>query len=131
MKLSRSTYTVVMVAGCAVLLAVFLLLPLVNAMSYHWTIADLARKLPRLVKSDVVRLVAYILLAGMLFSPLWLALRTYFRPLVHQADRLLPAAFALLLAIALMVTSSPLSPGLGLWFYLAIALAVAALSPSR
>ena len=119
------------VAGCAAMLAIFLLLPLVNMMSYHWTVADLAHKLPRLVHSGTVRFIAILLLAGMLFTPVWLALRTCFRFHASKVERLLPAAIALVTAIALMVICSPLSPGPGLWLYLVVALAVAAISPSH
>ena len=130
-QLSRRSYTVLLVAGCAALLAIFLLLPLVNMMSYHWTLADLGHKLPRLVHSGAVRVIAFLLLAGMLLTPVWLVLKTCIRFHASKVERLLPAACALVTAIALMVTSSPLSPGLGLWLYLAVALAVAAISPSH
>ena len=114
-----------LVAGCAALLAAFLLLPLVSMMSYHWTLADLGNKLPRLVHNGAVRSVAWLLLAGMLFTPAWLLLRTCFRCHVSKVERLLPAAFAIVTVFALMVASSPLSPGVGLWLYLVAALAVA------
>ena len=122
------------------LLLVCLLMPLVALMSYRWGLWEVLAKIPRLVHSGVVQVVGYVLLALMVLSPLLLALRpgvccSWRRSAKHRGlcplwagvVRLLPLVSSLLLIVALLSSSKPISPAVGLWVYCALALLVAAL----
>ena len=116
------------IAGCAMLLAAFLLMPLVCLMSYRWPVGDVLYKMPRLVSGDVSRTVGYVLLAGMLLSPVVLALLTGLKNQAAKVWHRLPVLFSVLLVVALLLSSKPVSPAIGLWLYLIVACALAAIS---
>ena len=115
-------------AGCAVLLLIFLLLPLVSLKSYQWGIGDVLHKMPRLVSSTAVRTMGYVLLALMALSPLLMLLRRWAGAAVERMGALLSAASSLLLVVALLLSSRPVAPAVGLWLYLALALAMSAMT---
>ena len=103
------------------MLAVALLLPLVNLMSYRYTMADLPHKIQRLLHSDTEQTIAYVLFSLLLLLPLTLALSVGFKKRVPRLLALLPALTAGVLLGLLLLATKP-SPGWGLMLYLAVAL---------
>lgn len=118
-------YQTVTLAGCVAMLAIALLLPLVNLMSYRFTMADLPHKIGRMVKGDVSQILGYVFLVGLLLSPIIVALYTWSRGRAPKTVILLPLLFAAVLTVLLLIASKP-SPGMGLWLYLVVAVAVVA-----
>ncbi|MBR3068166.1 MAG: hypothetical protein IKG77_10540 [Prevotella sp.] len=108
--------------GCVAMLAVLMALPLVGLMSYRFGLADVLHKMPRLVSSDVTRFVGYVLLLGMALGPVLLGLRGGIADRAKLFERMLPALCALLLTLSLLLSIKPVSPAVGLWIYLVVAL---------
>lgn len=124
MKGRMATTRVLVMAGCGILLLALVLLPLMGLMSYRWDIADVMRKLPRLLSSGVQQAVAYVLLALMTFTPLVVILREATGHATPRWLLALPAIAALTVTAALLATSKPVSPAPGLWLYLVIAVGI-------
>ena len=108
--------------GCMALLVVLIALPLVGLMSYRFGLSDVLHKMPRLVNSDLTRIVGYVLLGGMAIGPVLLGLRGGIVDRAKLFERMLPALCALLLVLALLISSKPVAPAVGLWIYLVVAL---------
>ena len=111
----------------AAMLAVALLLPLVNLMSYRFTLFELPHKIQRLVNGGVSQTIAFLLLALLVLAPLCLALVALVRRRVPQWLLGLPAIVSALLVVLLLLASKP-NPGIGLWIYLALAIISVAIS---
>ena len=111
----------------AAMLAVALLLPLVNLMSYRFTLFELPHKIQRLVNGGVSQTIAFLLLALLVLAPLCLALVALVRRRVPQWLLGLPAIVSALLVVLLLLASKP-NPGIGLWIYLALAVISVAIS---
>lgn len=122
MKHSRSS--VVTLVGSAAMLASALLLPLVNLMSYSFTMFDLPHKIERLVKGDVNQLVGYVLLALLALAPLLSGLMALLRKRQPRWLFIVPVVVAAVLLVLLLVASVP-SPAIGLWIYLVLAVFLA------
>ena len=107
------------IINCALCIATSVLLPLVNLLSYRWTLAEVLHKIPRLVHGGTAQAVGYVLVVGNrgLKLALW-------RHRCGVAVRLLPLLSALLLAACLLLSSKPVAPGIGLWIYILLALAL-------
>jgi len=123
MSKAIAKYQMVTFAGCAALLVTALLLPLVNLMSYRFTIFDLPHKIGRMVHGDVSQIVGYVLLVGLLLSPIVVALYTWSRGRAPKTVILLPLLFSAVLTVLLLIASKP-SPGVGLWLYLLLAVVI-------
>ena len=119
MKLTNKQ--IMILAACAVMLLCALLLPLVNVMSYHWGISELPHKLSRLVSNGLARGVGYALLILIVLSPVALATAAL-KGNALKIIVLLPLVAALLFIVVLFLAAPP-TPGLGLWLYLAAAVA--------
>lgn len=115
-----------MLVSCVAMLVSALLLPLVNLKSYRWTMADLPHKISRLVNDNGIRVVAYVLLAAIVITPVVVTLYTGFKGGIPKAVSLLPLLFSLVLTVLLTLANKP-SPGMGLWIYVAVAVVVAVL----
>ncbi len=115
---------VVTMIGSVALLAVSLLLPLVNLMSYRYILFDLPHKIQRLLHSGTEQAIAYVLFSLLLLSPLVLLLVTALKKHAPAWLAGLPALSVGVLTILLLLADKP-SPGVGLWIYLVIALAIA------
>ncbi len=120
MKASKPTILTLCLS--AAMLAVALLLPLVNLMSYRFTLFELPHKIQRLVNGGVSQTIAFLVLAL-----LCLALVALVRRRVPQWLLGLPAIVSALLMVLLLLASKP-NPGIGLWIYLALAVISVAIS---
>ena len=98
------------------MLAVALLLPLVNLMSYRFTLFDLPHKIQRLVPGAAPQALAYVLL----LAPVVLSLLTWLKGKAPKGLVALPCCTAALLTTLLLLAKRP-DPGVGLWVYLAVA----------
>ena len=122
-----TTARLLMLTGCAAMLLVTVLLPLVNLMSYQLTIDVLPHKIGRLVHGTFSQCLGYVLLAGLVIAPVLLAVAILLRRHVSRLVATLPIAVSLVLIVLLLLASRP-SPGLGLWLYLLVAVVTAVLS---
>ena len=104
------------------MLAVALLLPLVNLMSYRFTLVELPHKIERLVQGTASQFVGYVLVAGLLLAPLALLLQTWLGKQGPKLLLMLPLLVAAVLVVVLLAGKP--SPGIGLWIYLVVAAAV-------
>jgi len=102
------------------MLAVALLLPLVNLMSYRFTLFDLPHKIQRLVPGAAPQALAYVLLLLLLLAPVVLSLLTWLKGKAPKGLVALPCCTAALLTTLLLLAKRP-DPGVGLWVYLAVA----------
>jgi len=124
---AKKTITLV---GSLLMLVVALLLPLVNLMSYHFTLFELPHKIQRLVDGTGAQIIGYVLLVGLVLCPLVLGVYTWMKGCVSKTMAVLPLCFSAILTILLLVAKKP-NPGVGLWIYLGLAVVVAIVALRR
>lgn len=110
--------------GSIVMVLALLLMPLIELKSYEKTIAYILRRGTSLVHNPTERAIGLILLIVMFLTPVYMAVRTAMGKKVQCWITLLPVICSLLLAVILLISSKPVSPALGLWLYLIVALSV-------
>lgn len=123
MKAISSTKQFIALTGSIAMLAVAVLLPLVNVKSYRWGLFELPHKIQRLVHDDVQVTVAFVLLALIVILPVVMALVAWLKGRVPRAVAVLPLVVGLAFTAVLLIGGRTM-PGLGLYIYDAVALAV-------
>jgi len=113
-----------MLTGSLVLVLVAVLLPLVNLMSYRFTLFELPHKIQRLVDGTGAQVIGFVLLAGLVLCPIVLGMMVWLKGRVAKGVAVLPLCFSGILTILLLMATKP-EPGIGLWVYVSMAAVVA------
>ena len=112
--------------GClAMLLVTFL--SLVNVKSYRWNILDLSHKIDRLVEHATYNAIGKVLVAALVVFPLLVALVAWLKGRAPKLVAVLPLLVALAFIVILLM-ARPSSPGIGLWLYAIVSVAIFAIT---